>query len=236
MPNKLEICVDTIEALRRCDVAHVDTVELCSNLDAGGLTPSYGMLKSALPMKSKTHVLIRPRAGGFVYTEGEIAAMCDDIEMVRDLGFAGIVIGAQTESLALSCDTVGKLISCAGDMQLTLHRVIDLIPQPLAALDQALSLGFDRVLTSGQQKSAFEGAGLIAQMQKDFGGRIEVVVGGGVRCDNIAELARKTKAVSFHSSARFGATQTALSYGLGVELNTSIIEKNISDLNCALNS
>lgn len=147
----LEICVDSVALLDVCATPMVDRIELCSALSAGGLTLSLGLMHGAYGVREKTHAMIRPRAGDFVYRARDIEVMRADIDAARDAGLAGIVIGAATHARALDVNVLRDLIGCAHGLCVTLHRVIDTLIDPLAAIDLAVDLGFSRILTSGKE-------------------------------------------------------------------------------------
>lgn len=128
--------------------------------------------------------MIRPRAGGFVWSAAEVAVMCCEIRASRDAGLAGVVLGASCADGALDMDTLALLMAEARGLTTTLHRCFDLVPDPFVALEQAVALGFERILTSGQAMSAPEGIDLIAALHARAAGRIGIMAGGGVTAEN----------------------------------------------------
>lgn len=232
----LEVCVDTVDLLDICATPKVDRIELCSALSVGGLTPTLGLMRCAYSVREKTHAMIRPRAGGFVYGARDIDAMRADIDAAKDAGLAGIVIGAATRERDLDVVVLRDLIGCAGDLCITLHRVIDTLIDPLAAIDIAVDLGISRILSSGMEATAAQGADFLAQMKQHAGDRIEVMAGAGVTAQNLADLASKTGIRDFHSSCSYGAVALSDPFGLGGVADPRHVLGNISKMHTALNS
>lgn len=184
----LEICVDDVAGLDAAIAGGADRIELCSALGAGGLTPSRGFMAVAAKASIPIHALIRPRAGDFVYSEAEIAAMETDIAAAREAGLAGVVIGATTTQSTLDADVIRRLVGAAAGLDLTLHRAIDVVGDMDAALDLAIALGFSRILTSGGARHAEEGLETLARLARRGAGRIAIMPGGGVRPENVTRL------------------------------------------------
>ncbi len=193
-----EVCIDTAAGFAACD-GIVDRIELCSALDVGGLTPCPGLIAAAQDSDIPSHVMIRPRAGDFCYDKTDLKVIRASIEAVRNAGLTGVVIGA-AQNDQLDSPALRDLIAAAEGLEVTLHRVIDLMPDPLAAMEQAIDLGFDRILTSGGAPRAVDGQATLRAMQTAAMGRIEIMVGSGVSVSNLAELAQNTGITSFHAS------------------------------------
>ncbi len=180
MADCVEICVDTPDGLQIAIAAGADRIELCSALALGGLTPSAGMIQAASAIPVPALAMVRPRAGDFVWSPAECRAMRDDIRATRNAGLAGVVLGASCPDGTLDTDTLATLLSEAAGLATTLHRCFDLTPDPFAALEQAVTLGFDRILTSGQASSALQGLNLITRLHAQASGRIIILPGGGI--------------------------------------------------------
>ncbi|MFY0659711.1 MAG: copper homeostasis protein CutC [Shimia sp.] len=193
-----EVCIDTTAGFTACDGV-VDRIELCSALDVGGLTPCPGLIAAAQDIAIPSHVMIRPRAGDFFYDVADQKAMRASIEAVKKAGLAGVVIGA-SKGDQLDLAALRDLVAAAEGLEVTLHRVIDLVADPLAAMEQAIDLGIHRILTSGGAPRAVDGQATLAAMQTAAKGRIEIMVGSGVSVSNLAELAQNTGITSFHAS------------------------------------
>lgn len=196
----LEICVDDVAGLNAAVTGGADRIELCSALGSGGLTPSRGFMAVAAIAPIPVHALIRPRAGGFIYSEAEVALMETDILAAREAGLAGVVIGATTAAGALDKDVIRRLINAAEGLDLTLHRAIDVVQDIDAALDLAIELGFSRVLTSGGARHAEEGIDVIARLAKRGSGRISIMPGGGVRPENAGRFLAIAGVRELHAS------------------------------------
>ncbi|MBP2321360.1 copper homeostasis protein [Kibdelosporangium banguiense] len=196
----IEISVETVRGVRIAQRAGADRIELCAGLADGGLTPSAALIEQAVAATTSTevHVLIRPRPGDFRYSADEIAVIRKDISLARQLGADGVVVGA--------LDAAGRLdvgfIDAFGDIQTTLHRAIDVSADSLQALDEAISLGFTRVLTSGRKRSVLDGAPLIKEMVQRAEERIQVMACGGVRASNALQVVESTGVRDLHAAVR----------------------------------
>jgi copper homeostasis protein len=146
----LEICVDTAAGLRTASASGADRIELCSALELGGLTPTSGLLALAAEMGVSARVMIRPRAGDFVFTTDDLDMMRADIAAARAHGLEGVVLGANRPDGALDLDMLGTLVEASQGLRKTLHRAFDLVPDIAEAVEQAVALGFDTILTSGR--------------------------------------------------------------------------------------
>ena len=197
-----EACCPSLEAVRAAFRTGARRIELCERLEIGGVTPSEELLRAALAATPlPVNVLIRPRGGDFVYDEAEVQAMLESIRLCRALGAHGVVIGALTPSGAVDLPVMRRLVAAAkGDLSVTFHRAFDETSDPLAALEDVIALGCDRLLTSGHAPDAFAGRALIGALVRQAAGRIVVMAGCGVRPGNIAEIVRETGAPEFHSS------------------------------------
>ncbi|MFE9690369.1 copper homeostasis protein CutC [Micromonospora sp. NPDC005806] len=198
-----EICIDSVEGAIAAEEAGAARVELCSALFEGGLTPSIGTIETALHSvdRIRVHVIVRPRAGDFIYSPAEIDAMERDVRAAVAAGAHGVVIGALTAEGDVDVPTTRRLIEAAGGASVTFHRAFDMTRDPLAALEQLIELGVDRVLTSGQEVSVLEGAPLIAELVHLAAGRIVVMPGGGITPRNIARIIEATGADEYHFAA-----------------------------------
>lgn len=208
----LEICTGDPEGINAAIAGGADRIELCSGLAEGGLTPSAAMIRYS-SSKIPTNVLIRPRAGDFVYTPEEVAVMCEDIRIASRYGAKGIVTGALTPEGNVDTDICRKLISEAPGLENTFHRAFDLTTDPFMALEEIIALGFSRILTSGQAASALEGSGLLAELHHRAAGRIKILAGAGVTPRNASELLRLSHADELHASARQSVISRMTYYG-----------------------
>ena len=229
---KIELCIETFAEAQLASEYKLDRVELCSALEVGGLTPGYGSIKQVSAIQDiETHVMIRPRPGDFVYSDQEIEIMIQDIQTAADLGASGVVLGVLNKANAPDLETLAQFVKQANDLDLeiTFHRAFDLIDSPLDALRDLTKLGFDRILTSGQQPKAVEGLGLIQQLVQQADGSIEIMAGSGINADNVTEILESgVNAIHFTSQLPTGNVGTWKfgTYHAPDPLNlTSILEK-----------
>ena len=199
----LEIAANSVASALAAQAGGAGRVELCTALELGGLTPSHAQIALARErLRIPLVVLIRPRAGDFLYGELECEVMQRDIEACVALGCDGVVLGVLDADGRVDMPRCRALIAAAGKLGVTFHRAFDLAHDPLASLDTLIALGCERVLTSGAQASAIEGAGLIRQLVELSAGRIVVMPGAGVGAGNIGKLRELTGAREFHASAK----------------------------------
>ena len=169
---KFEVCANGVESCLAAQEGGADRVELCAGIPEGGTTPSYGEIKTARRMLTSTrlHVIIRPRGGDFLYTPLELERMLADISMCKELGVDGVVFGCLTKDGEVDMDANRRLMQCAEGMSVTFHRAFDMCRNPQKALEDIIALGFDRILTSGQQPDAMSGAPLLKQLNEQADG------------------------------------------------------------------
>jgi copper homeostasis protein len=184
----LEVCVENSAGLKEAVMGGADRIELCSALALGGLTPSAGFMVEAAACGLPVMVMIRPRAGDFVWSEAEVAVMEADIAAAGEAGLAGVVLGASLPDGRLDVRVLERLVAAAQGMDLTLHRCFDLVPDMGAALEEAVALGFRRILTSGGAMAAEAGAARIAALTRQAAGRIVIMPGAGVSAGNAARM------------------------------------------------
>jgi copper homeostasis protein len=202
----LEVCVDTLEGVLAAKAGGAVRVELCAALSEGGLTPPVGLMRAAARAEIPCFAMIRPRSGLFGFSAAEIAMMHDDIRAAREAGLAGVVLGVQAADGRLDMAALGALCRAADGMGRTLHRVMDVVPDPFEALEQAIALGFDRVLTSGGAPEAPGGVGVIAEMVTRSAGRISVMPGCGLTPENVAGVVAATGAREVHAACNMPVT------------------------------
>jgi len=195
----IEVCVNSTESAIASQAGGADRVELCDNLFEGGTTPSAGSIALARErLDIKLHVIIRPRGGDFLYSELELEIMQRDIETAKALGADGVVIGLLTADGEVDVPLTRQLVERARPMSVTFHRAFDVAIDPFAALDALIDLGVDRLLTSGQEASAVEGADLISELIRRAGDRLIVMPGAGFNEYNVARILRQTGAREIH--------------------------------------
>ncbi|NWK96393.1 copper homeostasis protein CutC [Sphingobium lactosutens] len=201
----VEVCIDTAAGLAAALEGGADRIELCSALALGGLTPSAGLMALAAQAPIPVRAMIRPRSGHFRFDPAECDAMLRDIDAVRNAGLEGIVIGATSLSGDLDLMLLERLAAHARGMAITLHRVVDLLPDPVDAVDAAIALGVSTILTSGGAAKAIDGIERIAAMQERAGGRVEILAGGGITADNAPVILAATGIGSVHASCSLPA-------------------------------
>lgn len=201
---EFEICANSVESCLAAQEGGANRVELCAGIPEGGTTPSYGDIVTARGLLSKTklHVIIRPRGGDFTYSDLEMDIMEADIEACKMAGVDGVVFGCLTPEGDIDIEKNARLMARVGNMAATFHRAFDRCRNPLDALEQIAKLGFSRVLTSGQQKTAEKGIPLLYKLHKKAGDSIAIMAGCGVNERNIFKIHCQTNVTQFHFSAR----------------------------------
>ena len=203
MRSLLEIAANSLDSALAAQAGGADRIELCVALEVGGLTPSHAQIALTRErMRIPLYVLIRPRAGDFVYSDAECETMLRDIETCVSLGCEGVVLGALDADGSVDMARCLALITAAKAMGVTFHRAIDVSRDPLQALEDAIALGCERVLSSGAQPNAIAGATLLREMVSRAGGRIAVMPGAGIDAGNLGALREATGAREFHASAK----------------------------------
>ena len=203
MTYTLEICAASLPSALAAQAGGAHRIELCQNLEQGGITPSYGLIRQVLAQVSlPVFVLIRPRPGGFIYSPDELAIMRTDIEICRSLGCAGVVLGVLDAAGRVNLAACRELVAAAGPLPVTFHRAFDACPDQAQALEDVIALGCQRVLTSGGQPTAEAGQNQLAALVRQAAGRIRVMPGAGITGANVRALAAHTGAQEFHASAK----------------------------------
>lgn len=223
-----EVCANGLASALAAQKSGAGRIELCEALELGGLTPSFGSLQLVrTSVQIPVRVLIRPRPGDFHYSEAEQSVMLKDIELVRKMGFEGIVIGALNRENMPDLVVLNRIVDAAQGLRLTFHRAIDESADPLEALQIVMDSGFDCVLTSGAQATALQGVSTISRMVRLAQDHIVVMAGGGVRPDNIKLILDETGVSAIHFSAAakrataVGADQLSERTGLALGYSTS---------------
>ena len=179
--------------------AGVQRLEICSAILVGGLTPSIGTFNAIRDVCSlQLMAMVRPRPSGFLYTALEFRAMLNDATALIDAGADGIVFGVLDDSAEIDVARCKLLVERAKGKQTVFHRAFDAVRDPQFALETLISLGVTRVLTSGQAPTALQGADLIRELIELADGRIEILVGGGVRPETVNEIVTRTGAKQVH--------------------------------------
>jgi copper homeostasis protein len=199
----LEIAANSVASALAAQEGGADRIELFTALELGGLTPSHAQIALARErLRIPLYVLVRPRAGDFLYSDLECETMQRDIETCAALGCDGVVLGVLDADGYVDMPRCRALVAAAGTLGVTFHRAFDLSRDPARALEDIAALGCERVLTSGAQASAVEGAALIRDFVAQANGRLTVMPGAGITAHNITALAAATGAHEFHASAK----------------------------------
>ena len=181
----LEICASNYQSALNAEIAKANRIELCSELAIGGITPSYGLVKQTIDTLSiPVFILIRPRSGNFTYSEGEFNIMKHNIELFKEMGCSGIVSGVLNKDSTIDIERTKELIELSKPLPFTFHRAFDWTPNPFEALDQLISIGANRVLTSGQGASGEENINLLVELKSKAYNRITILACGGVNSTN----------------------------------------------------
>jgi copper homeostasis protein len=200
---QLEICAFNLPAALAAQRAGADRIELCAGPEEGGVTPSAGLIRTAREkLQIPLYPIIRPREGDFLYSEEEFRVMLRDVETCKEIGCDGVVIGMLLADGSVDQLRCARLVEMAYPMGVTFHRAFDRAANPFDALEAVIRIGCERILTSGQRPVAMEGAELLRDLVREADERIVIMPGSGVRASNIAELAARTGAVEFHTTAR----------------------------------
>ena len=199
----LEACVDSVESALSAAKGGADRLELCGSLVIGGTTPNPWLFQEIRKHTDiRIHALIRPRFGDFCYTDEEFILIREAVKEFRRLGAEGVVIGILKPDGTLNMEQMKRLMEDAEGMSVTLHRAFDVCADPYETMEQAISLGIDTILTSGQKNICTAGADLLKDLVEKSAGRITIQVGSGVNADVIRELQPKTGATAFHMSGK----------------------------------
>ena len=193
---RVEICANSYESAVAAQRGGAHRIELCEHLVVGGLTPSESLIETVTrTLAIPVHVLLRPRAGDFVYSEEEQQTMLRSIEDCRKWNCAGVVVGALTSEKKIDSAFMKEMVATAEGMHITFHRAFDHVAQPEHALEDIIALGIHRILTSGQQQTAWSGLPLLSQLLKQSQKRIEIMPGAGIEPSQIERF----KSLGFQS-------------------------------------
>ena len=200
MNRKLEVCTFNLDDLEIAAKNKVSRIELCINKNYGGITPPYNHIIDAISLGVKIHPIIRPRAGNFIYTAKEINSIINDVRFCRENNCSGVVLGVLDSNNEVDISNCKKIIKESGDMSLTFHRAFDETIKPYESMEKIIDLGFDRILTSGQEEKATDGVSLINKLVKQSKGRISIMPGSGIRASNVDLFLENNGISEIHSS------------------------------------
>lgn len=194
----VEICCGSADDVFQAKKAGADRVELNSSMFLGGITPSIGEFQVAKKAGLPIMAMVRPREGGFCYTDIEFETMLMDAKALLEAGADGIVFGFLHQDGTVDKSRCAKMMEVIGDHISIFHRAIDVVPNWKDAMDILIELGVTRILTSGQEPSVHYGVETVRQMNEYADGRIEILPGAGIRLNNVNEILEKTKCTQFH--------------------------------------
>jgi copper homeostasis protein len=199
----LEISVDSVESAVAAESGGAQRIELCSALAEGGLTPSLGLIR-AVRSRSRicVHIMIRPRAGDFLYSDDDFSVMRDDIALAAQCAVDGIALGLLTADGNVDVERTRELVELARPMEVTFHRAFDMVRDLDHALEEVIQTGADRILTSGGEPTALLGCEHIRKLVRVSDGRIRIMAGGRVRAENVRRIAQITGVLEFHAALR----------------------------------
>jgi len=195
---RVEVCVESVESAIASQQGGAHRVELCANLLEGGTTPSAGAIAAARKaLGIALHVIVRPRGSDFCYSDVEFDVMRRDVAAAKELGADGVVIGLLREDGRVDAERTRELAALARPISVSFHRAFDMCRDPHEALETLIQLGIDRVLTTGQEDSIWDGMELVAELVRRAGDRIIVMPGGG-RDGNVKAIVERTGAREVH--------------------------------------
>jgi copper homeostasis protein len=196
-----EICVETLQAAQAAELGGADRIELCERLDIGGVTPCESLISATIQELSiPVHVLIRPRGGDFVYSDGEFDLIRQQIQWVRQAGAAGVALGALLGDGRVDVERSRELAELARPMKVTFHRAFDRAPDLEEALEAVISTGANCLLTSGGEPDVLAGVKPLKKLVIQASGRIQIMAGGGLKLTSMVEVLEQTGLRCLHGS------------------------------------
>ena len=200
--NLLEVACFNIESCILAQEAGADRIEFCSDYSVGGLTPSYeDIIKVKEKLHIPLHVIIRPHSKNFSYSQEDISVMKAAVLFCKNHHIDGVVFGVLDNNQKISIEINKELIELAGTMSTTFHRAIDESENIENGIQDLISLGFKRVLTSGGKQNALEGIEILKKLQEKFGQQIIIIPGGGIRSSTIEQIIKQTNCIEYHTAA-----------------------------------
>jgi len=226
MKYTIEVCCESLYSAQVAADAGAHRLELCTALDLGGLTPSQGLINRVCKsVEIPVFVLIRPRRGNFCYSKTELDVMLSDIGIALDSGAAGIVSGALDICCNIDIETTSALMHACKGKPFTFHRAFDHTADKSKALETLITMGVQRILSSGGASTAQLGIATLKRLIEQSANQIIVVPGGGIKPENIREIA-ETGAKEFHFSARQAVVAHSTLPQSVVKLNNGELDEN----------
>ncbi len=241
MPNHfvLEICVESVDHALAAERGGAHRIELCSDLSSGGITPSAGLMQAVRSHVSvPIHVLIRPRAGNFCYSDHELETMRNDIRAAKQFRIDGVVLGVLHENTRIDIERTKALVELAQPLPVTFHRAFDAFGNLETSLEEVIQTGASRILTSGGQERATDGLSTLARLVQGTRGRILLMPCGGINSENVVRIVRTTLAQEFHTSVGTSQPGSTAESGLlsratdgaGPNLRPALFEQRVAQL------
>ena len=222
----VEVCSSSLEGIKNASKAGADRIELCSALELGGVTPSRGFIEAAVGLTTlDIHCLIRPRAGHFTYSEDESKIIEKDIIAAAEIGCKGVVLGALTTEFTLDTKRLKHWKKLADTMYLTFHRAMDVVVDPKTVIKQLIDLGFNCILSSGQEEKAMDGLHNLNEWREDFGKDILIMPGSGINKTN-CEVFKASGFSALHLSG--SKPQSLISIPTGINNTISFLHQPLS--------
>lgn len=223
---QVEICCNSIVSATHAKAGGAKRIELCTNLEIGGTTPSDEEIAYCVrQLGMRTHVLVRPRGGDFHYSDEEYEAICNDVQRCKELGVSAVVVGFLDEWGKIDAERTRQIVALASPMEVTFHRAFDELEDPYAGLETLVACGCHRILTSGCHPTVTEGAEVLRKLVEQSKGRITILAGGGVTPANARGLVEHTHVEEIH-----GSCKTTLPDGT-VVTDSQIVEQLIQTTN-----
>ena len=210
---KIEVCASSVQDCLIAQNEGADRIELISASYLGGLTPTTTVLDMAIEngVKIPIMAMVRPRGGGFCYSEIEKEQMFREARELLKHGAKGIVFGFLNEDRKIEWDETRKMIElCKSyEAESVFHRAFDCSDEPEYNIQRLVELGCTRVLTSGLGANVEKGAELLKLLQEKFGDRIEILAGAGISTENIESIIKKTEVTQVHGTfKKYGVDHT----------------------------
>jgi len=235
MKYHVEVCIDNLESLHNATAGGATRIELCSSLALGGLTPSFGFMKKAAQLSSvPVYAMIRPRQGDFLYDQEDIDAMLLDIEAAAEAELQGIVFGVLSADGKIDMPLAEQLAQRAKlyGLGMTFHRAIDQSSNWQQAIEEVVSLGCERILTSGLAANVEQGKEVLQQMVTHADGRVSIMAGAGLTADNVLSIIEYTGVREVHLSGK----STRSSYMNHASQEVKMGSQNIDDFTIPVTS
>ena len=200
--HRLEIACFNLESALIAQQNGADRVELCDEIKLGGITSKLEIIQQAkAQLAIDLFIMIRPRGGDFVYSDAEFQQMKEDIQTIKQLNVDGFVFGILNSDNTVNIPQNSELVQLANPIPCSFHRAFDAVSNPIQAIEEIITCGFQTILTSGNAENVSQGIHQLELLVQKANNRITIMPGGGLRSSNGKEIQQKTKAIYFHSSA-----------------------------------